>query len=128
MWVFRCSCSSTAAGWDIKISFPTCHKFSVSLSLISTFSSLLFLSFIFHLVISALTYFNSFYWKEEKNLSFIVYRPQSSPRVQAKGPVGCSLVVTRASVALEVLGSTSVGVNFLGFNDVCAFSGRRCSR
>ena len=40
----------------------------------------------------------------------------------------CSLVVTRASVAPEVLGSTPHGSEYSGILRRCAFSGRRCSR
>jgi hypothetical protein len=40
----------------------------------------------------------------------------------------CSLVVTKALVAPQVLSSTPVRANFSGFNGVCAFSGRRRSR
>jgi hypothetical protein len=40
----------------------------------------------------------------------------------------CSLVVTRAPVAPQVLGPTPRGANFSGFNGICAFSGRRRSR
>jgi hypothetical protein len=44
---------------------------------------------------------------------------RSSPRLS------CSLVVTRAPVAPQVLGSIPRGSEFPGFNSVCAFSGRR---
>jgi hypothetical protein len=52
---------------------------------------------------------------------YILYNTDKSERT-------CSLVVTRASVAPQVLGSTPHGSDFSGFNGVCAFSGRRRSR
>jgi hypothetical protein len=40
----------------------------------------------------------------------------------------CNLLVIRAPVATQVLVRLPVRANFSGFNNVCAFSGRRRSR